>query len=145
MTVVIKDSGERQVYTSGAQRDDAEGKGRYDLIPVQGLMRLARHYELGARKYTDRNWEQGMPISRYVDAAMRHLIKYLGGWDDEDHLAAVVFNTMAIMHHEEEHPELQDLPERKGLATDNPFIIPQPRTVATITNSIDDKQTKFIK
>lgn len=114
MGVEIKDSGDRQVYTSGAQRDDSEGKGRYDLLPIQGLMRLARHYELGAKKYSDRNWEKGMPISRYVDAAMRHLIKYIDGWDDEDHLASVIFNLAAIMHHEKELPEMQDLPKWKN-------------------------------
>lgn len=121
MEIKIQDSGDRQVYNSGAQRDNAEGKGRYDLIPMQGLMRLARHYELGARKYTDRNWEQGMPISRYVDSAMRHLVKYIDGWDDEDHLASVIFNVMAIMHHENELPELQDLPKRQ--LCDNMYVV----------------------
>lgn len=124
MNIEIKNSGERQVYDSGAQRDNSKGKGRYDLIPTQALMRLARHYELGALKYNDRNWEQGMPISRYVDAAMRHLVKYIGGWNDEDHLAAILFNIMAVMHHEKTYPKLQDLPERQGC--DNTFVIEQP-------------------
>ena len=113
----IKDSGERSVYESGAQRDNWIGKGRFDLMSAQGLLRLARWYELGSEKYAPRNWEKGMNVSRYVDAAMRHLIKYMCGCDDEDHLSAVAWNVFAIMYHEVEKPEMQDLPGRKDRRT----------------------------
>jgi hypothetical protein len=115
---VLKDSGERRQFKTGAIRDRAVGKGRFDLISTQMLFRLARHYEAGSIKYSDRNWEQGMPISVYVDAAMRHLIKYIAGWNDEDHLAAVVWNISAIMHHEDKFDHLQDLPDRIELVDD---------------------------
>lgn len=108
----LKDSGSRQQFNSGAVRDNGKGKGRFDLLSTQMLFRLARHYENGALKYEPRNFEKGMPISRCVDAAMRHLIKYLAGWNDEDHLAAVCWNIAAIMLYEERMPELMDLPER---------------------------------
>jgi hypothetical protein len=106
----MQDSGERQQFDTGAVRDTTEGKGRFDLISPEVLFRLARWTQLGAVKYSDRNWEKGIPISRCVDSCMRHLVKYLDGWDDEDHLAAVVWNAMAIMHFEKHKPELQDLP-----------------------------------
>ena len=109
----LKDSGERRQFESGAVRDRAVGKGRYDLLSTQMLMRLARHYEAGAIKYSNRNWEKGMPISIYVDAAMRHLVKYIAGWNDEDHLAAAIWNLASIMFMEDKWPELQDLPERQ--------------------------------
>jgi hypothetical protein len=112
--IKLKDSGERSTYSSGAQRDNSSGKGRFDLIPFQALMRLARHYEAGAKKYSDRNWEKGMNISRYADAAMRHLVKYIAGFNDEDHLAAVAWNVFSIMHHENKLPDFQDLPEWKN-------------------------------
>lgn len=111
----LKDSGERAVYASGAVRDNSLGKGRFDLIPFQMMMRVAKHYENGAIKYCDRNWEKGMQVSRYIDAAMRHLQKYLDGWNDEDHLAAVIWNCASVMHHEAELPEMQDLPKWKGI------------------------------
>ncbi len=113
----LKDSGERDTYISGAQRDNSKGKGRFDLFSGQGLLRLSRLYEAGAIKYNDRNWEKGMSIGRYVDAAFRHLTKYMLGCDDEDHLAAVAWNVFAIMHHESELPELQDLPKWKDRKT----------------------------
>lgn len=110
----LKDSGSREVYQTGAQRDNGGSKGRMDLIAVQGLLRLSRLYEAGANKYKPHNWESGMPISRYVDAAMRHLVKYMAGCDDEDHLAAVAWNVFAVMHHEDQHPDMQDIPTWQG-------------------------------
>ena len=115
---VLKDSGERRQFSTGAVRDRAVGKGRYDLLSTQMLMRLARHYEAGALKYTDRNWEKGMEFSVYIDAAMRHLTKYIAGWNDEDHLAAAIWNLAALMFQEEKNPDLNDLPERKREAVD---------------------------
>ena len=44
---MIKDSGERTKFETGAVRDMNEGKGRFDLLPMCVLLRLARHYESG--------------------------------------------------------------------------------------------------
>ena len=67
-----------------------------------------RHYP---KKYSDRNWEKGMPFSRYIDAAKRHLDKYIMGMTDEDHLAAAAWNILSIMHHEElGQMEFDDMP-----------------------------------
>ena len=52
-----------------------------------------------------------MPFSRYVDSAFRHLIKFMMGMEDEDHLAAAVWNLLCIIHHQElGQTELDDLP-----------------------------------
>ena len=107
----MHDSGERQNFETGAVRDTTIGKGRFDLLSPEVLFRVTKWLELGANKYHDRNWEKGMNISRCFDSAMRHLVKYLDGWDDEDHLAAVVTNVMFIMHFEKNMPEMQDLPK----------------------------------
>ena len=39
---MIKDSGERTQFASGAVRDMHEGKGRFDLLPMCVLTRLAQ-------------------------------------------------------------------------------------------------------
>lgn len=114
MSVKIKDSGDRHEYETGARRDNREDKGRMDLVPPEAILRLSRWYEAGAKKYSDRNWEKGIPFSRYVDAALRHMFKYLAGCNDEDHLAAVAWNVFSLMHHEVHKKELQDLPGWKG-------------------------------
>ena len=110
---MLKDSGNRREFETGAVRDMQEGKGRCDLLPACALIRLSKHYEAGARKYEDRNWEKGIPISVMIDSAMRHLLKYMDGQTDEDHLAAVAWNILGAMWMEEKRPDLQDLPSRK--------------------------------
>lgn len=109
----LKDSGHRREFETGAVRDMQEGKGRCDLLPACALLRLSRHYEAGANKYSDRNWEQGIPISVMIDSGMRHLLKYLDGQDDEDHLVAAAWNILGAMWMEEKHPDLQDIPSRQ--------------------------------
>ena len=97
----VTDSGKRQEFKTGSVRDTNIGKGRYDLISPLMLQRLAKHFENGAVKYGDRNWEKGQPLSRYFDSAVRHLYKHLEGMRDEDHLAAAVWNVGAMIHTEE--------------------------------------------
>lgn len=109
---LILDSGERTEFGSGAVRDMHEGKGRFDLLPMCVLLRLARHYENGCRKYGDRNWEKGIPCHSFADSAMRHLVKYMDGWTDEDHLIASIWNLMGLAWTEQKHPELMDIPSR---------------------------------
>lgn len=97
----VKDSGKRQKFNTGAVRDIQEGKGRYDLISPIALERLARHYENGAKKYGEHNWQKGMPLSRYLDSLIRHAYKLVAGMDDEDHAAAIAWNAFAYIHTKE--------------------------------------------
>lgn len=94
----IKDSGERVKHTTGAVRDSAAGRGRYDLISPIMMERLAKHLEAGAAKYEERNWEKGLPICRMFASMFRHSWQAFQGYTDEDHMAAVICNAMFIMH-----------------------------------------------
>lgn len=94
----LKDSGLREKFSTGAIREPNNGRGRYDLISPIALKALAIHYERGAEKYVDRNWEKGLPLSRHLNSALRHLQNYLSGDREEDHLSACVFNCFAITH-----------------------------------------------
>jgi len=97
----VKDSGERQEFTTGSVRDTQEGKGRYDLMSPIVLKRDAVHLENGAKKYGDRNWEKGQPLCRYLESAVRHIFDYLEGDRSEDHLAAARWNIAGVIHTEE--------------------------------------------
>jgi hypothetical protein len=97
----VKDSGQRQEFDTGSKRDTSIGKGRFDLISPIALKRLAQHYENGARKYGDRNWEKGQPLSRYLESAARHLNCLLAGKNDEDHASAISWNLFAFVHTQE--------------------------------------------
>lgn len=108
----IQDSGDRTQFDSGAVRDMHAGKGRFDLLPMCVLLRLARHYENGCRKYGDRNWEKGIPCHSFADSALRHLVKYMDGQRDEDHLIAAIWNLCGLAWNEEKRPDLMDIPAR---------------------------------
>lgn len=121
----LHDSGSRETFATGSHRDTRTGKGRYDLLSAFALDRDAYLLELGAIKYDARNWEKGMPFSRCFDSALRHLLRYIAGHDDEDHLAAARFNIACIMHFEAAiqlgllPPELNDLPNYSPKETPN--------------------------
>lgn len=109
----IEDSGNRKKFETGALRDRPIGKGMFVLLSPVGLRRIALRCEQGHLKYGDgRNWEKGMPISEFVDSAMRHIAQYIDGDTTEDHLAAAAWNLQAAMHTEEKHPHMQDIPNR---------------------------------
>ena len=97
----LKDTGFRRRYKSGALRENAPGKGRYELISPIFLHRLAIVLEKGATKYADRNWELGMPLGRYLNSALHHLEQALEGLTDEDHFGQAAFNLMALIHTKE--------------------------------------------
>lgn len=117
MIFTTKDTGRREQFSTGAVRDVRVGKGRYDLLPPAAIKRIADVYERGAIKYAERNWEKGIPISRCIDSALRHVFQYLDGQRDEDHLAQAAWNLLACMHFEEKMPELNDLPWAKRETT----------------------------
>ena len=101
MDYSVKDSGKRQDFGTGAVRDTGTGKGRYDLISPIALKRLAKHYENGAMKYGDNNWQKGIPIKRLLESAIRHLNEYLLGNREEDNIIAAAWNCFAIAHTED--------------------------------------------
>ena len=94
----VKDSGERQEFETGSVRDTEDGKGRPDLFPTYPLRRLAVHYQNGAKKYGDRNWEKGQPLGRYLGSAFRHWLDLMDNTQDEDHASAILWNIIAYMH-----------------------------------------------
>lgn len=86
-----------------------------DTSPIRKQLVLT---ENGFVRYHEgcRNWELGLPLSRFLDSAKRHLDQYHEGMEDEDHLAQATWNLLALLHTEEMMkrgiltPELDDLP-----------------------------------
>lgn len=113
----IKDSGERTEFDSGAVRDMHEGKGDMLSMPWAALLRVSKHYENGAKKYGRFNYQKGIPVSSFLDSAMRHLAKYIAGYDDEDHLSAAAFNVLGAIQMEETKPDMCDIETRKDKRT----------------------------
>lgn len=121
----MNDSGDRVSYPSAAIRESQRGRSRPDLIPVEAISAWGDWMALGAEKYSDRNWEHGMPLSRYEAGLWRHLVQYMLGDRSEDHLSAVLFNTGCIIHHEQNitsgrlSEELDDRPAMRRLKEGN--------------------------
>ena len=107
---MIKDSGNRREFDSGALRDMSEGKGRFDLMPWAALMEVAKHCENGAKKYGEHNVDKGIPTHSFMDSAFRHLAKHIDGWTDEPHLISAAWNILWAIQTEIKHPELKDVP-----------------------------------
>lgn len=107
----VDDGGTRISYGTGATREPDDDKPRPDLISPFFKERLGRWLSLGAKKYALWNWARGMPFSRCLAAMERHLMRYQQGSREEDHLAAVAFAAMQLIHYEE-------MIARKALAAD---------------------------
>jgi hypothetical protein len=117
-TPVIKDSGERRQFDTGAVRDIQEGKGRMDLLPWAAVMEISKHCEAGALKYGEHNVDKGIPTHSLCDSAARHLAKYLDGWKDEPHLLAAAWNLLWAIQMELKKPEMVDTPWKNDVKED---------------------------
>jgi hypothetical protein len=95
----LSDSGQRESFSTGMIREPNLMRGRFDLISPIAMKALAIHYERGAVKYSERNWEKGGFFSRHLNSAIRHCFDYLEGCRKEDHLSAAVWNLFCIIHH----------------------------------------------
>lgn len=143
---MIKDSGARRTFNTGAVRDIQDSKGRPSLMPFRVAARMLRddfdredvmtaighffetrdtqylyhaldffselafdgsvptmllevsvHFEEGALKYGENNWQKGIPVECYMDSAIRHYLKYKRGDQDEPHDRAFVWNLMCCI------------------------------------------------
>ena len=61
------------------------------------FLEVARHFEEGAKKYGENNWQKGLPVHCYIDSAVRHYLKRLRGDKDEPHDRAFVWNLMCCI------------------------------------------------
>lgn len=180
---MIKDSGNRREFETGAVRDIQEGKGRCDLMPLDVVadvlqphcnsfdspeseilnsifeyqntgkrdyliialnyfassrmpsaepcndevtttlcfsgyytmfLEVSKHFEEGAKKYGENNWQKGIPTHCYIDSAVRHYLKFLRGDNDEPHDRAFVWNILCCIWTCIHKPELNDYSQKEG-------------------------------
>lgn len=104
----------------GGIKNDAE-KPRTDLLPVRPLLKIAKVLTFGAKKYTDRNWEEGFKYGRVYGAALRHLFAW---WQGENidtetglsHLAHAACCILFLLEFEESGAGIDDRPSAVGAA-----------------------------
>ena len=123
-------------FKTGAVRD-VGGKGRMDLLPWCAIIRVSKHMEdtvspdpeTGIPHYPERDWERGLPMHTMIDSAARHLAKYQMGLTDEDHLCAAATNLLMAMWTEENMPEMQDIPSRINVDSEDELHLTSKRRV----------------
>lgn len=91
---------------------------RFDLIPVEPMMELARVYGRGSKKYSDNNWRKGYSWRLSFGAMMRHAWLWWWGQDrDEDgnhHLACVQWHCCTLATFARIFPQGDDRPDKSG-------------------------------
>jgi hypothetical protein len=84
------------------------------LLPAYILFRDAR---VAGEVPAKNDWGQGVPLSRFLGNALRHMFAWMDGAKDEDHLAAARWHIAGLLWTEETirrgklPAELNDLPE----------------------------------
>lgn len=73
------------------------------------VLEVSIHYEQGALKYGERNWEHGIPLHSYVDSCTRHYLKWKRGDCDEPHDRAVIWNILGALWTLTHKPKLDDI------------------------------------
>ncbi len=61
------------------------------------ILEAAIHFEEGAKKYGENNWQKGLPVNCYLDSAIRHYLKWRRGDKDENHSSSFVWNVMCCI------------------------------------------------
>lgn len=69
----------------------------WHLSDAHMFIEVAKHFEEGAKKYGENNWQKGLPVHCYIDSAVRHYLKWLRGDKDEPHDRAFVWNIMCCI------------------------------------------------
>lgn len=101
--------------------DDGKTKPDRDAIFNQRaatmFLEVAKHFEEGAKKYGENNWQKGLPAKCYIDSAVRHYLKWLRGDKDEPHDRAFVWNLLCCIWEVDFSPrakERENVPDVKS-------------------------------
>lgn len=72
------------------------------------FLQISIHFEEGAKKYGENNWQKGIPVKCYINSAVRHYLKWLRGDKDELHDRAFGWNILCCIWTAMIKPELND-------------------------------------
>jgi hypothetical protein len=83
------------------------------------VLEVSKHFEEGAKKYGENNWQKGIPLHSYFDSAIRHLLKYWNNQTDERHDRAFCWNIICAIWTFENKPELDDFTRKDNTNENN--------------------------
>ena len=72
------------------------------------FLEVSKHFEEGAEKYGEGNWQRGLPVKCYINSGVRHYLKWLRQDADENHHLAFCWNVICAWWTCKHKPELND-------------------------------------
>lgn len=82
------------------------------------FLEVSKHFEEGAEKYGENNWQKGLPAYCYINSAVRHYLKWRRADNDEPHDRAFVWNIMCAIWTCKHKPELNDYAKKTASGFD---------------------------
>lgn len=94
-----------------------KGKAQIHQVPSSAITGMAEVLGYGETKYGKYNWAKGNDFSVPYDSAMRHMLKFWDGEDNDDesgfhHLKHALTNLAILLEYYEKHPEMDDRPSK---------------------------------
>lgn len=96
---------------SGTKHD--EGKFDPTMLSVEMVETVSRVRMFGAKKYSRNNWKKGFKITRSMAAAMRHILAFINGEDNDaesglSHLGHAICCLEHAIYDLKHHPDNDD-------------------------------------
>lgn len=123
------------------------GKNRLDLIPVECIEALGKVLTMGAAKYHDNSWREGINYSRVYAATQRHLQAFWGEGPDIDsestlpHLYHAMCNIAFLITYEATKERYRTFDDRPG--SNNEFYKQREELVRGINKLVQDNPSFF--
>jgi hypothetical protein len=83
------------------------------------MLEVSKHFEDGAEKYGEYNWQLGMDVKCFINSAVRHYLKHLRGDRDEPHDRAFCWNIMCAIWTCRHKPELNNYLDLEAILNEN--------------------------
>lgn len=108
-----------EIKVDGGGERKNEGKLPMHLIPTSTYIAMAEVLQIGAMKYSERNWERSMRWSICYSSCLRHLFKWWKGEDLDtetqlNHLKHALCNIAFLIEYLETAPNQDDRPIKRG-------------------------------
>ena len=90
------------------------GKPELDQIPYSAIVECSKAFTFGKNKYGKFNFRRGMPYSKLINSALRHIYKFNESEDFDDesitvtHIGHAMANLAMLVYVYQNMPELDD-------------------------------------
>lgn len=118
--------------TSDNELGDRNNKGklRWSLVDMKTLEGLVKVLMMGAEKYSDFNWQKGLPINEVYESLMRHLVSFMDGEDNDaesglSHLDHAMCNIYFMKWFMDNKPEMDNRRKKKVEIKEQYFVEPK--------------------